>query len=52
MTLDRIALGKATDTGVRAVVNGAEMQGSLLGMSYLQRFDRLEISGGRLVLER
>ncbi|KPQ16682.1 MAG: aspartyl protease family protein [Rhodobacteraceae bacterium HLUCCO18] len=52
VTLDRIALGKATDTGVRAVVNGAEMQGSLLGMSYLQRFDRLEISGGRLVLER
>jgi aspartyl protease family protein len=29
-----------------------EMQESLLGMSYLQRFDRLEISGGRLVLER
>jgi len=52
VTLDRIVLGKATDTSVRAVVNGADMRDSLLGMSYLQRFDRIEISEGRLVLER
>lgn len=50
--IDSITLGAATDTGVPAVVNGAEMQDSLLGMSYLQRFDRIEISNGRLVLER
>jgi aspartyl protease family protein len=28
------------------------MDTSLLGMSYLQRFERLEIANGRLVLER
>jgi aspartyl protease family protein len=52
VVLETIALGKAIDLGVPAVVNGAEMQDSLLGMSYLQRFDRIEISGGTLVLER
>ncbi|PKP73573.1 MAG: TIGR02281 family clan AA aspartic protease, partial [Alphaproteobacteria bacterium HGW-Alphaproteobacteria-6] len=40
------------DTNVRAVVNGGEMAGSLLGMAYLQRFSRVEITGGKLVLER
>jgi aspartyl protease family protein len=52
VVLETIALGKAMDLGVPAVVNGAEMQDSLLGMSYLQRFDRIDISGGTLVLER
>lgn len=52
VTLGTVALGPATDTEVRAVVNGTDMEDSLLGMAYLQRFDRLEISGGRLVLER
>ncbi|MCR8550236.1 TIGR02281 family clan AA aspartic protease [Salipiger sp. P9] len=50
--LDEVALGPFTDRGVRAYVNGGEMKTSLLGMSYLQRFHRLEISGGKLVLER
>lgn len=50
--LETVALGKALDLGVPAVVNGAEMQDSLLGMSYLQHFDRIEISDGTLVLER
>ncbi|MBN9886646.1 retropepsin-like aspartic protease family protein [Salipiger abyssi] len=50
--LDEVALGPFTDRGVRAYVNGGTMQTSLLGMSYLQRFERLEISGGRLILER
>lgn len=50
--LDSIAIGPIRDTDVRAVVNGGEMAGSLLGMDYLQRFSRVEISGGRLVLER
>jgi aspartyl protease family protein len=34
------------------VVNGGDLFESLLGMSYLRRFDRLEITGGRMVLER
>jgi aspartyl protease family protein len=50
--IDEIALGSVADARVPAVVNGGEMQDSLLGMSYLHRFDRLEISGGTLVLER
>lgn len=50
--IDRMSLGPFTDRAVRAYVNGGEMEQSLLGMSYLQRFDRLEISGGTLVLER
>ena len=50
--IDTIALEETADARVPAVVNGGEMQDSLLGMSYLQRFDRLEISGGTLVLER
>ena len=50
--LERVALGPFTDRSVRAYVNEGEMRTSLLGMSYLQRFDRLEISNGRLILER
>ncbi|MCA0961081.1 TIGR02281 family clan AA aspartic protease [Salipiger bermudensis] len=50
--LERVALGPFIDRNVRAYVNEGEMQTSLLGMSYLQRFDRLEISNGRLILER
>jgi aspartyl protease family protein len=50
--LDSVAIGPILDSNVRAVVNGGEMAGSLLGMDYLQRFSRVEITGGRLVLER
>jgi len=50
--LERVTLGGVTDQGVRAVVNSGAMSESLLGMGYLDRFDRLEISGGRLILER
>jgi aspartyl protease family protein len=50
--LDTVALGPVTDDGVRAVVNSGELGESLLGMSYLRRFDRIEISDGQLVLER
>ncbi len=52
VTLDTVAIGAAKDSAVRAVVNGGDMQDSLLGMAYLQRFDRIEITGGRLILER
>ena len=50
--LESVGLGPFTDRNVRAYVNEGEMRTSLLGMSYLQRFDRLEISNGRLILER
>lgn len=50
-TLDEVTLGPAKFRDVRAAVNGGEMRGSLLGMTFLRRFDRLEISDGRLRLE-
>lgn len=50
--LDSVALGPFVDANVPAYVNEGEMAQSLLGMSYLQRFDRLEITRGQLVLER
>lgn len=52
VTLDSVSLGGLTDHRVPAVVNDGEMDGSLLGMRYLQRFSRLEISDGKLILER
>lgn len=50
--LETVALGPVVDEGVRAVVNQGELRESLLGMSYLSRFSRLEIANGRLVLDR
>jgi aspartyl protease family protein len=50
--LKQVALGPFTDRNLRAYVNQGEMKTSLLGMSYLQRFSRLEIADGKLVLER
>ncbi|WGW02494.1 retropepsin-like aspartic protease family protein [Tropicibacter oceani] len=52
VTLDMVALGPFEDRKMPAFVNAGEMDTSLLGMTYLQRFDRIEISGGQLVLER
>lgn len=50
--LDRLAIGPITDSNVRAVVNEGEMDSSLMGMSYLQRWGRIEISGNTLTLTR
>ncbi|MFA8384334.1 MAG: TIGR02281 family clan AA aspartic protease [Pelagibaca sp.] len=50
--LDDVALGPFHDRNVRAFVNEGEMTKSLLGMEYLNRFARLEIINGRLILER
>ncbi len=50
--LDEVRLGPLVDTGVRAVVNDGDLFGSLLGMGYLGRFDRIEISGNELILTR
>lgn len=50
--LDSLALGPFEDRGLRAWVNEGAMEVSLLGMSYLQRFERIEIAEGRLWLSR
>lgn len=50
--LDSIAIGGIEDRGVTAWVNDGEMEGSLLGMTYLQRFAKIEIVGGRMYLLR
>ncbi len=52
VTLDSLTLGPFTDSAVPVWVTEGEMRTSLLGMAYLRRFERLEISGGQLVLER
>lgn len=50
--LDRIALGDTVDYDVRASVNGGKMDGSLLGMAYLNRFSEISMRGDRLILKR
>jgi aspartyl protease family protein len=50
--LDRVQLGEIVDTGLRAVVNEGDLDVSLLGMGYLNLFDRIEIAGDELVLTR
>ncbi|MBD3677975.1 MAG: TIGR02281 family clan AA aspartic protease [Rhodobacteraceae bacterium] len=50
-TVETIRLGPLESRGLPVVVNGGEMEMSLLGMEYLDRFARIEISRGRLILE-
>ncbi len=45
-------LGGISDFDLPVSVNEGEMDTSLLGMAYLQRFGRIEIADGRLLLER
>ena len=52
VTLSTVELGGILDANVRAVVNGGDMNGSLLGMSYLNGFRSIEIRNGELVLKR
>ena len=52
VTLKNIRLGEITDPSIRASVNAGEMDTSLLGMSYLQRYSKIEISSGKLILHR
>jgi aspartyl protease family protein len=49
--LDEVVLGDRVDHDVRASVNGGEMFGSLLGMSYLNQFSEISIRGDRLILK-
>ena len=50
--LDEVTLGNLTDRNVPAVVNAGEMRGSLLGMSYLSSFGKIEIEDRTLRLTR
>jgi len=52
VTLDQVAIGPVVDRDVRASVNDGDMDTSLLGMTYLERFGRIEIGGGKLTLSR
>ncbi len=45
-------LGDIVDRNVMVSINGGEMDGSLLGMSYLRRFAKIEIAGNKLILTR
>ena len=50
--LDKIEVGAFQDRNVRAVVNGGELENSLLGMSYLNLFSSIEITQDRMTLTR
>ena len=50
--LDAVTLGPLQDRDVRAVVNGGAMDGSLLGMDYLDTFSTVSFQGGELTLSR
>jgi aspartyl protease family protein len=50
--LSEVALENIVDRDVRAVVTDGDLDSSLLGMTYLQRFSRLEIADGELILTR
>lgn len=49
--LDEVQLGSRSDRRVPALVNEGELHVSLLGMGYLDRFSRIEISRERLRIE-
>lgn len=49
--LDRFTIGNQTENGLLAVVNGGELDTSLLGMSYLSRFE-MTLTSDRLILRR
>lgn len=50
--LDSMSLGPIVDQNVPAWVNEGDLDTSLLGMAYLQRWDRIEITQGELILTR
>lgn len=50
--LDSVSIGPIHDRNVPAVVLRADLDQSLMGMSYLSRFARVSIAQDRLILER
>lgn len=49
-TIENVVLGPVKFRNVGVAVNSGEMSGSLLGLSYLNRFSRIEIVGDRMRL--
>ncbi|MCF3972757.1 retropepsin-like aspartic protease family protein [Paracoccus salsus] len=52
VTIDEFAIGDILDRNVRAWVIGGDLDGSLLGMSYLRTFARVSFEDDLLILER
>ncbi|GGD41756.1 retropepsin-like aspartic protease family protein [Sinisalibacter lacisalsi] len=50
--IEEISVGDIRDTGLRVSINEGEMPQSLLGMTYLRRFSRIEIADDTLILTR
>lgn len=50
--VDEFTLGNIQDRNVVVHINEGELFSSLLGMAYLQRFDRIEIKNNLLILHR
>ncbi len=50
--LESVTLGGFSDKNVTALVNEGEMNDSLMGMDYLQRWGKIEIAAGTLTLVR
>lgn len=50
--LDSVKVGAIRDTDIVAVVNSGDLDQSLLGMSYLQRYSSVQITDGKLILTR
>lgn len=50
--LELVEVGPIRDHSVRAWVNGGQMETSLMGMSYLQRFSKIEMTPKTLTLTR
>lgn len=52
VSLQTVSAGPVIDRDVSAWVTAGDMEQSLLGMTYLQRWDHIEIADGALVLSR
>ena len=52
VVLDSVRLGEIVDNRIRAAVTGGKMEESLLGMTYLRRFDNINIRGDTMTLTR
>lgn len=50
--LDNFKIGPFEDRNIGAVVNEGDLDQSLLGMDYLQRWNSVEISNGKMILRR
>lgn len=50
-TVDSLSIGRVSFDRARVSINGGEMDQSLLGMSFLSRIGRLEMTGNMLILE-